>query len=231
MRNLQLSETGRTVQGNARHVIAGREIVSSDGAWGHVLPGLLVAFKLAHPQVLITQGGGHERGIFEGIAENRYGLGFVTNDPRDSRFEMRVISEEDLPLAVIAPPRHPLAALPRVPAKTLEEWPFVFYPADTNSRIMELLASLGVRLNFVMELSSMEGILRAVEAGGSVTRMWDWVVDFVGGGLNVVRVPLKAPPLKRSLMIVRNRARSGSAAETALVEYVAANFKATQSLR
>lgn len=248
MRNLQLTELGRTLQVHARQVladldalesaitrangeIAGNVTVAADEGWDHVLPGLLIEFKLHHPRVALTLIRERDRGVFDGLAENRFGLGFVMNDPRDARFETTTISEEELPLAAIVPAGHALASLEVVPLEELGKYPFVFFPADASSRVLERLAGQGAKLNYAMRLATVEGILQAVEAGIGITALWDWAVDFAGGNWNVEQRPLAVPPVKRTLLAVKNRARSPSVAEEALLTYIRTHFKAPRNLR
>ena len=253
-RNITLTETGKNLYRYARTIldtvqeaetamngldgtVAGHVAIQASPFWEHSLSVLLVDFQLSHPGVSLTVTFGRPREIREALIENRTNLAFVTQDPRDAHLTVTPILEYETAVVVMTPPGHPLTKLKTVELTRLEDFPFVSYPVRYGATLLDHLARLGFRPKHVLEIESLEAVVRAVEMGLGVcvgeelnpqtapradARMWD---ETANGRLVARR--LLVPPLKTTYLAVRNKNRAVSIAERAILDFVVAKFSDT----
>jgi len=181
----------------------------------YVVPKLISAFKVKHPQIGVSLKIGNTQEILTGVQEGELDLGVVGALVTSRRLIFfRLVSDE---IVLIVPPSHRLAGLKEVTLTDLEGEAFIWREVGSGTRrvIEERLAAAGARLplNIVMTLGSTEAIVKAVEAGLGIS----FVTRFSAQGpvelgrLAVLRV--RGLDLRRQLFVVRRKKRQSPAAE------------------
>ncbi len=153
----------------------------------------------------------------EALLAGEIDLGFVTLPISDARKPLRVVPWLRDQLRLVVPPDHPLRHEATFRWLDLDGQPLVLFEAGSavRRRIDDAFERAGVVPQIVMELRSIEAILRMVEAG-------------VGAGF-VSQVALaeqaglapEGEPLVRELAIVRRSDRPPTAATRAFLELLA----------
>ena len=181
-RNIALTDVGKNMYRHARTVlgtveqaevamtalkglVAGHVSIQANRFWESSLSVLLIDFQLQNRGVSLTVNFERPHEIREALIENRANLAFVTQDPRDAHLIVTPILEYEAALVVMTGPGHPLAQLETVELHRLEEFPFISYPFRYGARPLDHLARLGFRPKHVLEIESLEAIVRAVELG------------------------------------------------------------------
>lgn len=245
-RGLQVTEAGQTVYQYAQRLVSlaeemesvvvgikggvgGHVSVEADGLWEQFLPDLLADFQLAHPKVNLTVRFAVSRAVTDAVLENRAGLGFVTQRPRNAALEEAQVGVYRSPMVVITHPLHPLAQQATVAIAELERHPFVYYPPQQPGNVFGHFDRLGVRPRYVMEIASLEGVKRAVARGLGISVLVKGALRHEARIERLVQIPLEAPPIEWSMLAIRKKSRQLSSAERAVLEFVTAGFGAAIS--
>jgi DNA-binding transcriptional LysR family regulator len=128
-----------------------------------LLPRLLRAFALRHPQVEVRVEEESDQVVAQWISERRVELGFVTLP--EQRFDtVHVASDE---YVVLLPELHPLASHARVRAKQLHEQPFITSSAGCGDDIAGILAAAGAQPRELFRLPQVLSVLGLVQQASS----------------------------------------------------------------
>lgn len=168
-----------------------------------VLPEWLAAFRATglptRVSVEVTNSEQVLHAIREGIAE----VGFVEGPAGDVRGLRELLMAED-EIRVVVAGTHPWARRQAVPAEVLASEPFLAREAGSGTRAVatERLEAAGVVLTPALEVSSTEGLKRAVLSGGFALLSARTVTAEVATGA-LASVPVSGVQLRRSFRAVR----------------------------
>jgi DNA-binding transcriptional LysR family regulator len=186
-------------------------------AMGCLVPAAARAVRLEHPGLRFTAREAGSEQVAAAVVAGELDLGIVTLPVRTvGRDELMVVHRVDDELRLILPPGHRLAGREAFAWSDLAGEPVVAFEAGSAVRTLIDAAAgeHGVTLSVVMELRSIQGIERMVEAGigvGFVSRLALGDGDGpLGAGL-----PCADGVIRRELAVVRRRDRTPSPAAAA----------------
>ena len=162
----------------------GKLIIGANTTGGmYVMPGVIRAFRRAHPEAeLVLHIDGTER-IMERVQQNVIDLGFVGGPIDDSRFHVEPLWED--PLALIFSPEHAFTGRSSVTLADLARQPFMVPEATSRTRLLyeHVLREAGVTIKAGLQLNGTEPVKKAVEANLGVAIVSAHAVDReVGAG-------------------------------------------------
>lgn len=192
------------------------------------LPGLLRDFKIQYPRVIPRVVVGNSALVEERVVSRELDLGMieiVTDNPALER-----ISACRDELLVILPPRHPLAAAPRLSAQDLVSHPLVTRDPGNAIRVLteqyfEAAGFPAEEVTVAAELGSLVTVKQMVEAGvgfGIASRAA--ILREVGEG-RLAAVPLD-PPLYTPLEVIYPRDKFRSRLITTFAEFATEGLRA-----
>jgi len=187
----------------------------------YVLPGLLVKFREAFPDVQIRLRVGNTDRIVGMVANNALDLGVVEGEVDNQLLVIEHWQQDEL--VVLMPPNHELVAQQSITAQELLAHPFIQREAGSGTRsvLARYLEREGLdenQLNQPFELGSTEAIKGSVLAGvGIAVVSRATVAKEVTLDLLVAR-PL-APPLMRNFYFVKQRQQFRSHLMDALFQF------------
>ncbi|TKD71352.1 LysR family transcriptional regulator [Pseudalkalibacillus hwajinpoensis] len=182
-KQLELTDAGRAVLVNAKHVLSAFRNLTSELSdltelkKGEIKIGippiigaaffskLISQFKELYPvvEIILTEVG--SKRIKLGVEDGSLDIGLICNNPvHNENFEsVRVIND---PLMLIVPSSHPLAALKEVNLGDLEYESFILYREDFTlyDRIIEECEQKGFYPNIVCQSSQKDFMIEMVEA-------------------------------------------------------------------
>ena len=237
-KGVQLTELGRLVEAEGRRLLerydhlkreVGAHLRLESGtvrigggatAVSFLLPPLIRDFRLDHSDVVFHVKEAGSREIAADVAGERLELGIVTLPAESAELEVIPLRRDSIVL--VGAIDHPLARRKRVPAAALDGLPLIGFEGDAAIRrlVDRALEEAGVRVEVVMELRSVQSILRmvALELGlAFVSRLG---VEAAGKGVSVINVAgLK---ISRQLAVIHRRTRPLSIAAEAFLQRVTA---------
>ena len=185
-RRVDITPAGQTVAECARAVVqrlreADEELAALKGSRGGELsisvvstakyhvPGLLVEFRRANPDVRVKLSVSNREAVVRDLAENAVDLAIMGRPPRG--LDTVAVAFASHPIAIIAAPDHPLARKRRIPLARLAEETFLIRErgSGTRSSMERVFAERGFRPRETVEISSNETIKQAVMAGMGVS--------------------------------------------------------------
>ncbi|GJE54869.1 MULTISPECIES: LysR family transcriptional regulator [Methylobacterium] len=238
-RGIELTEAGRVFLIEARAVLARAEaaelvladlsglrrgtlsLFASQTTASDWLPRHLVAFRRAHPEIVVRLSVGNTaeaaHAVREGIAE----LGFVEGGVEDPTLASTTVAKDQLVLVVA--PDHPFAAAGALSPEDLAEAEWVLREAGSGTRSVfeDALAAVGVapaRLKVMLELPSNEAVRAAVEAGGGAAMLSQTVVAASLRAGTLVEAAFALPT--RPFRVLRHKERYRSRVADALLDLI-----------
>jgi DNA-binding transcriptional LysR family regulator len=185
------------------------------------LPGELIPFLAARPDIDIDLEERPSNRIVEAVAEGRADLGIVASSFDLGRLEQLPLRDDNLVLAT--PPDHALAGRDHIAYHECLGHSFV--GLTERSALHETLEShaqpLGQRPNYRVRLPTVEAVCQTVAAGVGVAVLPDVAVQRWRGLHPVVAVPLSDPWAARELLLCCRSASTLSAPCQALVDHLA----------
>ncbi len=237
-KGVQLTELGRLVEGEGRallerydhlvqevgaHLRLERGTVRIGGgatAVAFLLPPLIRDFRRKHRDVVfqLKEAGSGE--VAADVVRERIELGIVTL-PVASK-ELEVIPLRRDPIVLVGAVDHPLARRRRVPSTALNGIALIGFEAGSAIRrlIDRELETAGIQVEVVMELRSIQSILRMVELRLGLAFVSRLGVEAAGKGVKVIKVT--GLEITRSLAVVRRPGRPLSVASEAFLEHIVA---------
>jgi DNA-binding transcriptional LysR family regulator len=183
------------------------------------LPGVLAAFRAAHPGIELDVADVLSEGCIERVATGRadFALAAIRADTPELRAE-RFCSDE---FHLVCRTDHPLARARAIRVRDLAAWPFV-HLARTSSVRQYLDAAFHPQpMNTLMEVEQLATVMGMVRAGLGISVV-PALTLFHFDAPDVLTRPLALPGLVRRIYLVRRRDRSLSVAAQALYEQVLA---------
>ena len=196
-----------------------------------LLPGIVGEFKRLHPGIVPRLFVANSELVQGRVAERSLDIGFIEGDSHLATLAGEVCCEDEL--QVMCAPGHPLARLPVVEPRALQEHGFISREPGSGTRdvVDHYLRKQGVAveaLHVVMEASSPEAVKGLVATGIGFTIMSRaTVVKEVRLG-QLVPVPL-APRLIRNLSLVYPKERIHSRTVNAFMAFARQRLAAAPS--
>ncbi len=131
----------------------------------YLLPEILTAFHAQFPDVQINLEMHSSNLVLEMLQENQIDLALIAWNRQYPQLESSVIMNNHMVL--VAPGNHPLAKKRKLTLKDLADQKFIGYEPGTPTRIMidSHFKSLGINLDYVLELSNIATIKQLAVAG------------------------------------------------------------------
>ena len=183
-----------------------------------LLPPLIRDFRREYPDVVFHVKEAGSREVAADVASERLELGIVTLPAESTELEVTPLRRDRIVL--VGAKGHPLAKKKRVAAKALDGMPLIGFEGDAAIRrlVDRALEEAGVELEVVMELRSVQSILRMVALQLGLAFVSQLGVEAAGQGVQVINV--SGLKITRQLAVVHKRARPLSIAAEAFLERV-----------
>lgn len=238
-KGVQLTELGRLVEAESRalldrydhlhqevdaHLRLERGSVRIGGgatAVSFLLPPLIRDFRRRHPDIVFQLKEAGSREIALDVVQERLELGIVTL-PVDSR-DLEVTPLRRDPIVLVGAKSHPFAKRGRVRAKELNGVSLIGFEAGSAIRrlIDSELEKAGVEISVVMELRSIQSILKLVALRLGLAFVSRMGVEAADRGVEVIDVT--GVRISRRLAVVRRQSRPLSVAAEAFLETLVAD--------
>jgi DNA-binding transcriptional LysR family regulator len=208
---LQLAELRRQAQEaieRLRHVPRGRLAVGANEATSlYVLPPVFAEFRRRYPEVRVRIHRNFTRKLVERVLNNTLDFAVVSLPVEEKELAVLPVFRDEL--AVIVPPKHPLAAQRSVTIEQLAEHRLIVPRTGRTRALFEgLFASRGLEPRISLELASVEAIKKFVSAGLGVSLISrSFAAHEAAAGLLRV-IPLEGIKLIRELGLIHHRDKS-----------------------
>jgi LysR family transcriptional regulator, low CO2-responsive transcriptional regulator len=204
----------------------GRIAVGAVSTAKYFAPALIARFRQRYPDVRVALSVNNREVIVRELERNEIDLAIMGTPPQ--RIETMAIPFADHPLAIIAPPSHPLARARRIPLDALAVEHFLVREqgSGTRSSMERFFAERGFVPKIRNVMSSNETIKQAVMAGMGVAFISRHTIslELATGRLCVLDV--QGLPLMRRWYVVQRAGRFVSPATAAFVQFVVENAPA-----
>jgi len=168
-----------------------------------LLPQWLVSFRVSGPPHRTSAVVTNTEEVLHAVRQGECEVGFIEGPAESMRGLQELVVARDQIKAVVAA-GHPWAKRQSIPAAMLTQQPFLARERGSGTRAvaMETLARAGVNLEPAFDVSSAEGLKRAVLAGGFALLSERTVATEVGAG-TLVAIPVTGVDLRRMLRAVK----------------------------
>lgn len=177
-----------------------------------LLPGAIRRFRAQHKDIVFEVREAGSREIAAAVAREELELGLVTLPVHSDGLDLRPLLRDRI---VLVAPRDHLFAGKRVAPGALNGSPLIGFEAQSAIRriIDDALLRRGIAMQIVMELRSIQSILRMVELGLGLA-----FVSSLGLGMDPVRIDVPGLRIERTLAVATKRGRPLSAAAAAFLK-------------
>lgn len=183
------------------------------------VPRLAARFLAAHPdrQIQFTFHSGRTQELLEGLADRRYDLVFCSRPAPELGLTAVPVRAQELVL--IVPPGHPLAGRSGVSLAEAAPYPMVCFSRDSGLRAVvdELFDALGVCPQVAWETEEDQVVAGLVAQGFGIAVVPEMDVLHQ---LDLVALPITAPPYRRDFFLVHDDRRFLSPAARAFRQFV-----------
>lgn len=183
------------------------------------VPRLAARFLAARPdrQLQFTFHSGRTQELLEGLADRRYDLVFCSRPAPELGLTAVPVRAQELVL--IVPPGHPLAGRSGVSLAEAAPYPMVCFSRDSGLRAVvdELFDALGVRPQVAWETEEDQVVAGLVAQGFGIAVVPEMDVLHQ---LDLVALPITAPPYRRDFFLVHDDRRFLSPAARAFRQFV-----------
>ncbi len=188
----------------------GRLLLGASSTVGiYVLPSFLGDFKEIYPKAEIALMIQNRQEAVEQCIAGELDFAFMQDPPRHPDLHSEFFMKDEL--VIVCSPKHRWAGRDHLTMKTLISEPESIILREEGSGTRDLieyvLKRFGIERNVTMELSSSEGIKRAVEANLGVAVLSRAIIGNELKNKSLVCLPIKDLNTKRDFYIVRNRKR------------------------
>jgi len=208
---LQLAELRRQAHEaieKLRHVPRGRLAVGANEATSlYVLPPVFTEFRRRYPEVRVRIHRNFTRKLVERVLNNTLDFAVVSLPVEEKELTVLPVFRDEL--AVIVPPKHPLAAQRSVTIEQLAEHRLIVPRTGRTRALFEsLFASRGLEPRISLELASVEAIKKFVAVGLGVSLISrSFAAHEAAAGLLRI-IPLEGLKLIRELGLIHHRDKS-----------------------
>jgi LysR family transcriptional regulator, transcriptional activator of the cysJI operon len=188
----------------------GRLLLGASSTVGiYVLPSYLGDFKEIYPKAEIALMIQNRQEAVEQCIAGELDFAFMQDPPRHPDLHAEFFMKDEL--VIVCSPKHRWAGRDHLTMKTLisEPEPIILREEGSGTRdlIEYVLKRFGIERKVTMELSSSEGIKRAVEANLGVAVLSKVIIENEIKSKSLVCLPIKDLNTKRDFYIVRNKKR------------------------
>lgn len=164
----------------------------------YLLPPAILKFKRLYPDIELSILGMKTNDIHKGLLENKLDLGIGFLPIEIEELEYIPLYTEELSLAV--PSYHPFANFEEIELKMISDVPTILLPENYFLRqlIDTYCDNVGVKLNPVLEMSTMESLVEMVAEGLGITILPTPYLDFLDH-TRIKTVKLNNPTPKRKV--------------------------------
>jgi DNA-binding transcriptional LysR family regulator len=168
-----------------------------------LLPQWLASFRVSAARCRVSVAITNSEEVVHAVREGAAEIGFIEGPAGSMRALTELVVAHD-ELRVIVASDHPWARRSAIALRALTQEPFLAREAGSGTRAMAAaaLASKGVELEPALELSSAEGLKRAVLAGG-FTLLSERAVEREVAASTLCAIPVSGVELRRALRAVR----------------------------
>jgi DNA-binding transcriptional LysR family regulator len=172
-----------------------------------LLPGVLISFRREFPDWVINVKPGESRDCVEWLEQETIDMALTIAPSRAEAVEVVPLFTDEL--AWIVAPDHPWAENETMSPADISAQTFVCDNAASYTyRLLEkYFEPSGVRINWELELGSLEAVKEMVKGGGSVTALAPWTVREELEEKSLVAVPLGKRKLKRNWCLLHSPQR------------------------
>jgi DNA-binding transcriptional LysR family regulator len=190
---------------------------ANEGTCLHILPEVFAEFKKHYPEVAVNIRRSERAKVLESIIDNSVDFGVVSLPVADNRLTVVIIHRDEL--VIIAPPKHPLAAMKSGTLTEVLKYPVLLPKVGrTRDQLEAAFDQSKLKPNISMELDSSELLKRFVAADvgvGFIAR--SNVVEDVKAGV-LAAIPLADIQIKRDLALVFRKDKALSRAALAFID-------------
>ena len=185
------------------------------------LPPLLKEYSKIYPQVQIMLKMADCLEFPEMLEKNIIDVAFGLHDESGQKQLSQIDLFQDSAIFV-ATPDHPLTALKKITAYELENQSFILTEAESgySMELKKLLQSLNIKVNTIMEFSSLEAIKQCVKNGLGITLLPSIAVDKEIQRGELVRLSVEIDPIPIHAKMIYHREKWMSAPLVSLKDIV-----------
>lgn len=204
--------------------MAGRVVLGVVSTGKYLAPSIVAQLKKDYPDIEVVLQVGNRNRIISDLEAGKLDLAIMGRPPRQP--EVTAYSIGDHPHVLIAPPGHPLAALPNAPPSDIVAEHFIMREPGSGTRIlaMRFLDQLGEGQPFTFtEMESNESIKQAVIAdlGIALISIHTIIEELKSGRLALIKAdPL---PIVRHWFVLHRADQVPSASTNRVCDYIRAN--------
>jgi DNA-binding transcriptional LysR family regulator len=219
-----LHEQARRDLGDFRPAVSGDLPIAASSVPGEcLLPALLSAFHVTHPQVHVRATVSDSASVIKDVEKGRATLGFIGQKAENPALETRSIGQDSLVLVV--PLGHPWEARRSISLDGLAGEPLIIREPGSGSRStfeegLERAGASLAGLNVALELGSNTAIKDAVKRGLGVAFLSRFCVRRELDSRELRAVGVQGLDLTRRFYLVRHRRRPLSTAANAFLRFV-----------
>ncbi len=217
---LQQLEEMEGVFGEMKGLARGQLNIAVVSSANYFMPQLLAKFFQQHPGIQVSLHVANRDAVLRQLDENRVDLAIMGQPPPGT--EMQAESFLHNPLVVIAPPRHPLAAMRHIkPAQLAQETFLLREPGSGTRGVVErFFAQYRVRLPSSMEMDTNEAIKQSVQAGMGLSIISRHSIELELETGRLVMLDAEHFPIVRDWYIVHRKNKRLSAAAQAFKRFL-----------
>lgn len=226
-RGAALTETGHTLQGYARRIMALTEeaqaaatnvrnltaaalkLAATPGVGVYLLPDWIVGFRGRYPNVSVSLETDITPKVIGAVQSGSADLALIEGEIDPALGGLTILSLQEVEQWVVVGKQHPWWGTPAVEIAALSGQQFITRQKTSRSRqwLEDQLARHGVTYTLAAEFDNVETIKRSVAAGGCITILPEYAVrqERQFGLLHTVRVD--GVGLRRTLKAVRDATR------------------------
>jgi len=205
-----IAETERVPRGE---IVVG----ANEGTCLHILPEVFAEFKKQYPDVNISINRADYAKILESVIDNSVDFGVVSLPVSDPRLTVVLIHRDEL--AIIVPPKHPLAKLQAATIAEAASFPLIVPKAGhTRDALENLFYERKLKPRYTMELDSSELLKRfvAADAGVGFIARSNVLEDVRANAL--VAISISDATIRRDLALVFRKDKALSRAALAFID-------------
>ena len=194
---------------------------ASLSACQHLLPGVLRAFKQAHPKCRVSLEPGDSPALAEAVRDQRIDLALALTPQREPALDFESLFTDEL--MFIVDPQHPWVEAGGVARPQIAQQNFILYSrsSQTFRAVENYFRDEDITLNATMELGSIETIKELVKIGLGISVLATWIAKPELKAGSLVALPLGRRKLKREWGIMHSRNRELSLVESEFVRLCA----------
>lgn len=180
---------------------------ASSTVGSYILPSYLGSFKELHPKADLCLSIQNRKEVLEQCLSGEIDIAFMQGLPKNQILQSEFFMKDEL--VIVCSPRHRWAGREYLTLKTLKLEPdkIIMREQGSGTRylIEKVLEQHGIEFKIIMEMSSSEGIKRAIEANLGIGVLSKNIIINEIKNRSLVALPIKDLNTSRDFYIVRNK--------------------------